>query len=78
MTSKGEVDFVVKTDKGFEYFQVTATMMNIETSAREIAPLEKIKDNYPKTILTLDPVFADDNTSGIEKINALTWLCGIK
>ncbi len=74
----GEVDFVVKDGDEFLYFQVTDTMLNEKTAEREITPLRKIADNYPKTILTSDSIFAEGNIDGIKKINVLKWLCDIK
>ena len=40
---------------------------------RELTPLKKINDNYPKYILTLDDDL-DDDFDGIKKINVLDWL----
>ena len=40
---------------------------------REIAPLKLIRDNYPKTVLTLDR-FSIGNYDGIEVVNAVDWL----
>ncbi len=40
---------------------------------RELAPLKKISDNYPKYILTLDNDL-DDDFDWIKKINVLDWL----
>ena len=37
-----------------EYFQVTADMSVQETFEREMRPLRSIRDNYAKTVLTLD------------------------
>ena len=70
----GEVDFVVKIDDGYEYYQVTASLTK-ENTDREVTPLTKIKDNYPKTILTLDTIMAEGNIDGIQKTNVLNWLC---
>ena len=42
---------------------------------RKLTPLKKIKDNYPKYILTLDDDL-DADFDGIKKINALDWLLG--
>ena len=42
---------------------------------REIKPLKKINDNYPKKILTLDK-FTLGNYEGIEVLNAVDWLLG--
>lgn len=71
----GKVDFVVKDGDEYLYFQVTDTMLNEKTAVREVTPLKKIADNYPKTILTSDSIFAEGNIEGIKKVNVLKWLC---
>lgn len=70
-----EVDFVADNEQGTQYFQVSATVRDEETLKRELRPLQKIKDNYPKYLLTLD----NDPTTeynGIQQLNALQWLIG--
>jgi len=67
------VDFVAMNEKGFTYFQVAATVREETTLTRELRPLQKIPDNYPKYILTLD----DDpiaDYGGIRRMNALDFL----
>lgn len=68
-----EVDFVAKKDDRYQYFQVTASMIDPATFEREITPLRNIRDNYPKTILTLDRMTLG-NYDGIEVIHAVEWL----
>lgn len=71
-----EVDFVIKDEKKrVTYIQVAATVRDENTLARELTPLKKIQDHYPKLILTLDedPEAVYD---GIRRINALDWLLG--
>ena len=70
-----EVDFVARNQKGIHYIQVAASVRDESTLARELASLQRITDNYPKVILTLD----DDpeaDYDGIRRINALEWLIG--
>lgn len=70
-----EVDFVVMDGKRTIYYQVAATVRDESTLKRELTPLQKITDHYPKFILTLD----DDpeaDYDGIRRINALEWLLG--
>lgn len=60
-----ECDFILRRgDSGYSYVQVCMTMMaSRETEDREYASLEKIRDNYPKYILTRsDPI---QNRNGI-------------
>lgn len=70
----GEVDFVVEDQNGLQYFQVAATVPDESVLARELDPLQKIQDNYPKFLLTLDDVFATVDYGGIKKVNVLDWL----
>jgi len=53
---KLECDFILRSKtNGYSYVQVCMTFMNSkETEDREYIPLEMIKDNYPKYILTRD------------------------
>lgn len=68
-----EVDFVARKQGVLSYFQVTADMTNEETFKREIRPLQAIRDNYEKVILTLDHL-TPGNYEGIKVIHALDWL----
>lgn len=68
-----EVDFVVEKQGILEYFQVTADMSAQETFEREMRPLRSIRDNYAKTVLTLDGLTLG-NYNGIVVKNVLEWL----
>lgn len=68
-----EVDFVAMNQKGIVYFQVAATVREQTTFEREITPLKKITDHYPKYILTLDED-PEADYEGIRRLNALDWL----
>lgn len=70
-----EVDFVATNTRGTTYFQVSATVRDKNTLARELRPLQNINDYYPKYILTLDDD-PETDFDGIRKINALNWLMG--
>lgn len=72
-----EVDFVAEKQGAYEYFQVTADMTAKETFDREIRPLENIRDNYEKTILTMDRL-TPGNYNGIQARYLLDWLIGTK
>jgi len=68
-----EVDFTVKNNAGeIEYYQVSWSISNKETQKREFAPLEAVKDNYPKFLLTTDSF--TQNKSGIIHKNIFEWL----
>ena len=68
-----EVDFVVKDENGTKYIQVAASVRDETTLARELRPLQKINDHYPKIIMTLDKDPIADY-EGIRRINALDYL----
>ena len=68
-----EVDFVARSSEGFLYLQVSATVRNSETLEQELRPLKKIKDHYPKLLLTLDDD-PDMDYNGILQTNSLAWL----
>jgi len=68
-----EVDFVGTKSNEKIYYQVSATILDGQTRERELRPLQAIKDNYPKVILTMDqPVF--DDYSGVRIQNILDFL----
>ena len=73
-----EVDFVAKKPENIIYYQVALTTRaeceeENKILDRELTPLKKINDNYPKYILTLDDDL-DADFDGIKKINVLDWL----
>lgn len=72
-TRNSEVDFVCKTPTGeIEYYQVAWQLSSENTVEREYNALEKIKDNYPKYLLTTDSFTL--NRSGIKHLNVYNWL----
>lgn len=68
-----EIDFMAYRYDSMEYYQVCQTMLSEDTRDREIRPLVKPRDNFPKTILTLDR-FGLGNENGIRVRNVLDWL----
>lgn len=68
-----EIDFVAENKNGLEYYQVSLTTREEKTLERELKPLQKTGDFYPKYLLTMDrDLEADYN--GIRKINVIDWL----
>lgn len=68
-----EVDFVCKTKTGdIEYYQVAWQMTNEKTIEREFGALEKIKDNYPKFLLTTESF--TQGRKGVRHLNVYNWL----
>ena len=68
-----EVDFVAINSKETIYYQVSASVRDNATLARELRPLQKITDHYPKYILTLDED-PEADYEGIRRINAIDFL----
>ena len=69
-----EVDFVLKNNDGLKYVQVALSVRDEKTLKREINVLQKIKDNYPKYLITLD--YDKVDYEGIRQIPALEFLTG--
>ncbi len=68
-----EIDFTVKNRMGeIEYYQISWEISKEETQKREFAPLEAIKDNYSKFLLSTD-AFTQNNNGIIHK-NVFEWL----
>ena len=70
-----EVDFVAVDSNGKRYIQVCETLKDNENKIlkRELNSLQKINDNYEKTILTMDKI-PMSNEEGIIVRNVLSWL----
>jgi len=70
-----EVDFIAtKTDEKL-YIQVTESMVSEDVRRRELAPLQKIRDNYEKIVLSMEPGL-DSSYDGIKSLNLIPWLLG--
>ena len=54
MIPNGEIDFVCEKEGEKIYVQVALTLNEKQTIEREFGNLMKIKDNYPKMVITLD------------------------
>ncbi len=72
-----EIDFVAENKNGLEYYQVSLTTRDEETLERELKPLQKTGDFYPKYLLTMDRDL-DADYNGIRKINIIDWLLNNK
>lgn len=68
-----EVDFIATKADDKLYVQVTESMTSEDVRRRELAPLQKIKDNYEKIVLSLDPGM-DASYDGIKSLNLIDWL----
>lgn len=69
-----ECDFILRdADLNYSYVQVAFTIMDsIKTEDREYKPLESIRDNYPKYVLTTD--FLTQKRNGIIHDNLIEFM----
>jgi predicted AAA+ superfamily ATPase len=68
-----EIDFVVqRANNEREYYQISYTVTDEKTFNREISAFDRINDNYPKFLLTMD--YDTVSIRGIQKINIIDWL----
>ena len=71
----GEIDFVATSTDKRMYIQVTYLLASEETVKREFGNLAAIKDNYPKYVVSLDPVCGGfSEYPGIEHISLRNFL----
>lgn len=69
-----EVDFVAQDfDGNIEYYQVSWTVRDEKTLARELSPLDSIADHNPKYLLTMDND-PPASYNGIRQVFVLDWL----
>lgn len=68
-----EVDFIATTADDKKYIQVTESMLSEDVRKRELAPLQSIRDNYEKKVLSLEPGL-DSSYDGIRSENLIEWL----
>lgn len=69
-----EVDFVCRKYNEIIYIQVSDDISNEETLKREIEPLLKIKDVYPKMIIARTRQETQD-AFGVKIVDLANWLC---
>ena len=67
-----EVDFVCTKGNEKLYIQVAYLLASHETVEREFSSLEKINDNYPKYVISMDEF--DMSRNGIRHINIIDFL----
>jgi len=71
---KAEIDFVASKGDERLYVQVSYLISTPETQKREFGNLININDNFPKYVVTMDPLadYGDDN--GIKSMHLRTFL----
>ena len=70
----GEVDFVCTRPGETVYVQVTYLMGEQATRDREFGPLEKIRDNHPKYVISATPFLTSRDENGIRHISLREFL----
>lgn len=70
----GEIDFIAKRGNDKQYIQVTLNMTEEQTRERELAPLRRLGDAFPRTVLTLDWHSEGMTDEGIHITNVMDWL----
>ena len=70
-----EIDFVAVRDGQPEYYQVAYTVVGADGAIlqRELAPLQDVKDFYPRYLLTMD-LMPPVSHEGIKQLYVLDWL----
>ncbi len=61
-----EVDFIATKPNDKKYYQVTYTMLDDNVKKRELGVLKNIKDNYEKTVITMDRLYNNTSEEGIK------------
>ena len=68
-----EIDFIASNADEKIYLQVTESMTGEAVRRRELAPLQRVRDNYEKIVLSLDPGL-ETSYEGIKSKNLIDWL----
>ena len=70
---EAEIDFIAQKEGEKHYYQVALSIHETQTIEREFGNLKKIKDNYPKTVITYD-TFKGNTMEGIKCIDLKSFL----
>lgn len=68
-----EIDFIASNVDKKLYVQVTESMVSEDVRTRELCPLQAVRDNYEKIVLTLDTGL-NASYDGIRVLNLIEWL----
>ena len=70
----GEVDFVCTKPGKTVYVQASYIISEESTRQREYGPLEKIRDNYPKYVISATPLLTQRDENGITHLSLRQFL----
>lgn len=68
-----EIDFIAEKNGEKVYIQVALSLLEEQTIQREFGNLQKIKDNYPKMVVTMD-AFSGNTVEGIAAVDLKSFL----
>lgn len=71
--SSYEIDFIAQKNGEKLYLQVALSLLEEKTIAREFGNLQKINDNYPKLVITMDS-FTGNTIEGILSVDLRSFL----
>ena len=70
----GEVDFVCTKPGKTDYIQASYIIADESTRKREFGPLEKIRDNHPKFVISATPLLTTRDENGITHLSLRKFL----
>lgn len=71
---KGEIDFVAEKHDSTVYIQAAYLIVDDKTSEREFGNLLEISDNYPKYVVSMNPMLRPQNYKGIKHMTLSQFL----
>ena len=69
-----EIDFVAEKGEQTLYIQVAYLIADEETEKREFGNLQAIKNNYPKMVISMNPLNSISDVEGIKHIHLRHFL----
>lgn len=70
----GEIDFVAEKGGDTAYIQVAYLIVDEKTMEREFGNLMKIHDNYPKYVVSMNPMLGEKNYEGVKHLTLRQFL----
>lgn len=72
--SNGEIDFVAEKGGSPVYLQVAYLLADVSTMEREFGNLLKIQDNYPKYVISMNPMLRPTDYEGVKHLTLRQFL----
>jgi len=77
LEGKNEIDFIAQKSGEKMYVQVAYLLANQETINREFGNLLKIRDNFPKYVVTMDEISETSTYKGIKRLHVRDFCLNI-